>query len=92
MSRTGAAASGASSTSGNWTIRNLHSASSSLGQQPWRSPSVFNFYRPGYVPPNTAIATASLVAPEFQLIGETAVAGYTNYMQVLFNRVSVSAR
>ena len=28
-----------------------------------------------------AIATAGLVAPEFQLIGETAVAGYTNYMQ-----------
>ena len=71
----------ATSTSGNWTIRNLDSASFSLGQQPWRAPSVFNFFRPGYVPPNTAIATAGLVAPEFQLIGETAVAGYTNYMQ-----------
>ena len=42
---------------------------------------MFNFFRPGYVPPNTAIATAGLVAPEFQLIGETAVAGYTNTMQ-----------
>ena len=73
---------GATSTSGNWTIRNLQSASTSLGQQPWRSPSVFNFYRLGYVPPNTAIASASLVAPEFQLIGETSVAGYTNFMQV----------
>ncbi len=72
---------GATSTSGNWTIRNLDSAAQSLGQQPWRSPSVFNFYRPGYVPPNTAIATAGLVAPEFQLIGETSVAGYTNFMQ-----------
>ena len=72
----------ATSASGNWTIRNLDSASFSLGQQPWRSPSVFNFFRPGYVPPNTAIATAELVAPEFQLLGETAVAGYTNYMQV----------
>ena len=71
----------ATSASGNWTIRNLDSASFSLGQQPWRAPSVFNFFRPGYVPPNTAIATAGLVAPEFQLIGETAVAGYTNYMQ-----------
>ena len=69
------------SASGNWTIRNLDSASFSLGQQPWRAPSVFNFFRPGYVPPNTAIATAGLVAPEFQLIGETAVAGFTNYMQ-----------
>ncbi len=71
----------ATSTSGNWTIRNLDSASTSLGQQPWRAASVFNFFRPGYVPPNTAIAAAGLVAPEFQLIGETAVAGYTNYMQ-----------
>ena len=60
-----------------------NSASCSLGQQPWRAPSVFNFYRPGYVPPNTAIATAKLVAPEFQLIGETSVAGYTNFMQVV---------
>jgi len=74
---------GATSTSGNWTIRNLQSASTSLGQQPWRSPSVFNFYRPGYVPPNTAIATANLAAPEFQLIGETSVAGYTNFMQIV---------
>lgn len=71
----------ATSISGNWTIRNLDSASFSIGQQPWRAPSVFNFFRPGYVPPNTAIATAGLVAPEFQLIGETAVAGYTNTMQ-----------
>jgi uncharacterized protein (DUF1800 family) len=71
----------ATSSSGNWTIRNLDSASVSLGQQPWRAPSVFNFFRPGYVPPNTAIASAGLVAPEFQLVGETAVAGYTNYMQ-----------
>jgi hypothetical protein len=46
-----------------------------------RAPSVFNFYRPGYVPANSGIATANLVAPEFQIIGETAVAGYTNFMQ-----------
>ena len=30
-----------------------------LGQSALRSPSVFNFFRPGYVPPNTAIATAN---------------------------------
>ena len=44
---------------------------------------MFNLYRPGYVPPNTAIASANLVAPEFQLIGETSVAGYTNFMQAV---------
>jgi uncharacterized protein (DUF1800 family) len=71
----------ATSASGNWTIRGLDSPSTSLGQQPFRAPSVFNFYRPGYTPPNTGIATAGLVAPEFQLVGETSVVGYTNYMQ-----------
>jgi hypothetical protein len=46
-----------------------------------RSPSVFNFYRPGYVPPNTAIATAGLVAPEMQITHESSVAGYLNTMR-----------
>jgi uncharacterized protein (DUF1800 family) len=71
----------ATSASGNWTIRGLDSPSTSLGQQPLRPPSVFNFYRPGYTPPNTAIATAGLVAPEFQIVGETSVVGYVNFMQ-----------
>jgi hypothetical protein len=52
-----------------------------LGQSPLQSPSVFNFFRPGYVPPNTAIATAGKVAPEFQLHNETSTAGYINFMQ-----------
>ncbi len=52
-----------------------------LGQSPLRSPSVFNFFRPGYVPPNTAIATAGKVAPEFQLHNETSTSGYINFMQ-----------
>ncbi len=72
---------GATSASGNWLIRNLDSPATSLGQQPLRPSSVFNFFRPGYVPANTAIATAELVAPEFQITGETSVAGYTNFMQ-----------
>jgi uncharacterized protein (DUF1800 family) len=72
---------GATSASGNWLIRNLDSASTSLGQQPLRAPSVFNYFRPGYVPANTGIAGAGLVAPEFQITGETSVAGYTNFMQ-----------
>jgi uncharacterized protein (DUF1800 family) len=72
---------GATSASGNWLIRNLDSPSTSLGQQPLRAPSVFNFFRPGYVPANTAIAGAGLAAPEFQITGETSVAGYTNFMQ-----------
>jgi hypothetical protein len=40
-----------------------------------------DFYRPGYVPPNTGIAAANLVAPEFQIIHEVSVAGYANFMR-----------
>jgi uncharacterized protein (DUF1800 family) len=71
---------GATSTSGNWKIGNLSDLANGLGQSPLRSPSVFNFFRPGYVPANTAIATNSLVAPEFQLINETSTPGYVNFM------------
>ena len=46
-----------------------------------RSPTVFNFFRPGYVPPNSGIATAGLVAPEMQITAETSVGGYLNYMR-----------
>jgi uncharacterized protein (DUF1800 family) len=76
-----ARASKASSASGQWKLGNLSDPAARLGQSPLRSPSVFNFYRPGYVPPNTAIATASRVAPEFQITTESSVAGYLNFMQ-----------
>jgi hypothetical protein len=49
-------------------------------QSPLQSPSVFNFYRPGYVPPNTQIATLGLVAPEFQIANETTVVNWVNYL------------
>ena len=71
---------GATSRSGNWIIANLSNPATSLGQSPLRAPSVFNFYRPGYVPANTAIATNALVAPEFQIVTEVSVAGYINFM------------
>jgi uncharacterized protein (DUF1800 family) len=69
------------STSGNFLLGVTDDPASSLGQSAMRSPSVFNFYRPGYVPPNTAIAAANLVAPEFQIIHEVSVAGYANFMR-----------
>lgn len=52
-----------------------------LGQTPMRSPSVFNFYRPGYVPPGTQAAAAGLAVPEMQITHETTVSGYVNYMR-----------
>lgn len=72
---------GINSTLGTWKIGNLSRPNDQLGQSPLRSPSVFNFFRPGYVPPSTAIASAKLVAPEFQLVNETSVGGYLNFMQ-----------
>ena len=71
----------ARSTSGSFLIGTTDDPATSLGQSPMRSPTVFNFYRPGYVPPNTAIATAGLVAPELQIVNEVAVVGYSNFMR-----------
>jgi uncharacterized protein (DUF1800 family) len=71
----------ARSTSGSFLLGVTDDAAGSLGQSAMRAPSVFNFYRPGYVPPNTAIAAANLVAPEFQIIHEVSVAGYSNFMR-----------
>ncbi len=66
-----------------WAIGDTSSPSTRLGQSMGRSQTVFNFFRPGYTPANTAIATAGLVAPEFQLANEQSVVGYVNYMQGL---------
>lgn len=52
----------------------------SLSQHPFHAPSVFNFYRPGYVPPGTEAEALSLVAPEFQLVNSVSVIGYANFM------------
>jgi uncharacterized protein (DUF1800 family) len=74
---------GATSASGEFRIRSTSNASSQLGQTPLRAESVFNFFRPGFVPANTRIAEAGLVAPEFQITGETSVAGYINFMRTV---------
>jgi uncharacterized protein (DUF1800 family) len=70
----------ARSVAGSWKIGNLSDSSYSLGQSPFRSPSVFNFFRPGYVPPGTKLADAKATAPEMQLVNETTVGGYINYV------------
>jgi uncharacterized protein (DUF1800 family) len=72
---------GASSPSDAWAIGDTSDPATRLGQSPLRSPTVFNFFRPGYVPPNSAIGQAVLVAPEFQITNESSVVGYLNFMQ-----------
>ncbi|MGH6623868.1 MAG: DUF1800 domain-containing protein, partial [Burkholderiaceae bacterium] len=69
---------GATSTSGNFRLGVLDNQ---LYQTPLRAPTVFNFFRPGYVPPNSSLDVADLLAPEFQITHEISVAAYANYVQ-----------
>ncbi len=80
------------SAQGSWKMGNLDNPATQLGQSPLRSPSVFNFFRPGYVPPSTSLSATQTVAPEFQLVNESSVGGYLNYMQnVIRNGIYVNA-
>lgn len=64
-----------------WAIGDTSNPGTRLAQSPLRSPSVFNFFRPGYVPPNTGFDATAMVAPEFQIANESSVVGYLNFMQ-----------
>ena len=70
----------ARSKSGKYLVGRTEDPSYSLAQSPLYSPSVFNFYRPGFVPPNSASGDAGLTVPEMQITSEVSVAGYANYM------------
>jgi uncharacterized protein (DUF1800 family) len=70
-----------SSDTGRWRVGNTDNPGTQLGQTPLRAPSVFNFYRPGYVAPNTRSAAANLVAPELQIASETTAAGWVNFVR-----------
>jgi uncharacterized protein (DUF1800 family) len=72
---------GFQSDTGWWRVGNTDSPATSLGQSPLRAPSVFNFYRPGYVAPGTGSAALGLVTPEMQITHETSAAGYINFMR-----------
>ena len=56
------------------------SDTTALGQHPYRAPSVFNFYRPGYIAPGTLTGEAGLNAPEFQITNAPSVIGYPNFL------------
>jgi hypothetical protein len=70
-----------SSDTGFWRVGNTDNPGTALGQTPLRSPSVFNYYRPGYVAPGTQSAARNLATPELQLASETTAAGFINYMR-----------
>ncbi len=70
----------ATSTSGNYLMPPTAS-NDTLSQAPLSSPSVFNFWRPGFTPPaTTQLGQRSLVAPEFQLVDEVTAASYIDFM------------
>ena len=83
---------GAASSQGSWKIGDLSNPATQLGQSPLRPASVFNFFRPGYVPPSTALSASQTPAPEFQLVNESSVGGYLNYLQgVIRNGIFANA-
>jgi len=83
---------GAASSRGSWKIGDLSNPATQLGQSPLRPASVFNFFRPGYVPPSTALSASQTPAPEFQLVNESSVGGYLNYLQgVIRNGIFVNS-
>jgi uncharacterized protein (DUF1800 family) len=71
----------ATSDSGRFLIGATDSVESSLGQSPMRAPSVFNFFRPGFVPQGTRAGDQDLAVPEMQITDESSVVGYTNFMR-----------
>jgi uncharacterized protein (DUF1800 family) len=71
----------ATSSSGRFQMGNLDDPLYGLAQTPMRAPSVFNFFRPEYVPPNSSIALANKFSPEMQITQEMSVTGYLNFMR-----------
>ncbi len=61
-----------------------------FGQGPGLSPSVFNFYSPGYAPPGE-IQAQGMVAPEMQLATEYLNTQVTNYFWTQANSRTVDA-
>ncbi|MEM1148353.1 MAG: DUF1800 family protein [Pseudomonadota bacterium] len=71
------------------SLRDTRSSDNALGQQAFRSPSVFNFYRPGYVAPGTNAGEQNITVPEFQIVNESSSVGDLNFMtDFAFDRAS----
>jgi uncharacterized protein (DUF1800 family) len=51
-----------------------------LAQHPFRAPSVFNFYRPGYEPPGTDSGAAGMTVPELQIVTAETIPAYMNFI------------
>jgi uncharacterized protein (DUF1800 family) len=68
-----------------YMVEDTSDPGTALGQSPMKAPSVFNFFRPGYAPPQTEFSNLGLVAPEMQITNETSVLGYVNFIATTLN-------
>jgi uncharacterized protein (DUF1800 family) len=71
----------AESRSGVFDVGSTEDPAYGLGEMASRSPSVFNWFAPGYTPAGTSIEQAGLTAPEMEITDVTTVMGYLNTMQ-----------
>ena len=64
----------------------IQSPTDGLGQRMIEAPSVFNFYRPGFILPGSEAGQRGLTTPELQLSNEGATVGYLNFMSDVTGR------
>ena len=63
---------------------------SDMGALPFRSPSVFNFYRPGYIPSRSFTGDADLLAPEIQIFNGPNIISFLNLLGSLVRNTDSS--
>jgi uncharacterized protein (DUF1800 family) len=68
-----------------YRIWNLESPVWSIGQNPLRAKTVFNFFEPNYVQPGR-LSRAGLTSPEFQITNDTQIIGSTNQLRDIVYR------
>lgn len=61
------------------------SSNTDLGQHPYRSPTVFNYYQPHYIAQGSQTGMANLNMPELQLVNASTIPSYINFMSFFIN-------
>ncbi|NRR31189.1 DUF1800 family protein [Oxalobacteraceae bacterium] len=74
------------SNSGNFRAYIADDPVATFGQSPLRAPSVFNYFRPAYMPSSWTISHPELVAPELQTTSELSVTGYLNALEEMVRK------
>jgi len=77
---------GAESQSKLYLVPETDQAAVSLAQSPLNSPSVFNFWSPGYRPPFAGFQDVGKTGPEFQVVDEVSAAGYVNFVEQIVDQ------